>query len=425
MAENERPNPRRKFLKTGALAGTAAGAATFFPGAMPGAMGTAAAPAAANEVRSYRRLGRTDLKISDISFGTSRLRSDQENLIHMALDRGINYFDSAESYTGGQSELTLGKALQGKRQDVCLVSKTITRSNTSATRMMQDLDASLRRLRTDYVDVYMNHAVNSVNVVANPEWLAFTERALSQGKIRYTGISGHAGRLIECLDYALDNNLVDVVLTAYNFGQDPRFYEGLTRGIDWIARQPDLPRVLKKAKANDVGVVAMKTLQGARLNDMRPYERNGGTFAQAAFSWVLANPDVDALVITMTSEERINEYLGASGNRQVSHDARKLLDIYADLNGAHYCKHACNLCDGACPYNVPIADVLRTRMYATDYEDVDFARREYALLGDAASACLSCSGEPCRDACPNGIAIDQLCAPTHRMLARRPGEQLA
>ena len=79
----------------------------------------------------------------------------------------------------------------------------------------------------------------------------------------------------------------------------------------------------------------------------------------------------------------------------------------------------------ACPHDVPIADVLRTRMYATDYQDVDFARHEYALLGDAASACISCSGQPCQNACPNGIEINKLCAPTHRMLKTRSGEQLA
>ena len=71
---------------------------------------------------------------------------------------------------------------------------------------------------------------------------------------------------------------------------------------------------------------------------------------------------------------------------------------------------------------VPIPDVMRTRMYATDYQDVAFARSEYAMLATNASACIGCSGEPCQDACPNGIAIDELCAPTHRMLG--VGEQL-
>jgi len=59
----------------------------------------------------------------------------------------------------------------------------------------------------------------------------------------------------------------------------------------------------------------MKTLMGARLNDMRPYERGGATFAQAAFRWVLSNPRVDGLIVSMNSREAIDEYLGASGSR--------------------------------------------------------------------------------------------------------------
>ena len=87
------------------------------------------------------------------------------------------------------------------------------------------------------------------------------------------------------------------------------------------------------------------------------------------------------------------------------------------MNGTSYCRQACNDCAGACPYGVPISDVLRTRMYAVDYQDLDFARREYAELTSNASACLGCSGEPCANACSHGLNIAELCAPTHRILA--------
>jgi len=99
------------------------------------------------------------------------------------------------------------------------------------------------------------------------------------------------------MDYALDHDLVDVILCAYNFGQDPSFFERLTTRMDFVAVQPDLPRVLAKAREKNVGLVAMKTLRGARLNDMRPYEWDKATFAQAALRWVLAGTRVDALVI--------------------------------------------------------------------------------------------------------------------------------
>ena len=95
----------------------------------------------------------------------------------------------------------------------------------------------------------------------------------------------HGSHLVECLDYAIDKDLVDVILVAYSFGQDPTFIDKVRHTFHWAAIQTDLPRVLEKAKKKDVGVVVMKTLMGGRLNDMRPYERPGGTFSQAALRW--------------------------------------------------------------------------------------------------------------------------------------------
>ena len=371
---------------------------------------------AGGEVRRYVRLGRTELEISDVSFGSSRLRRGGEHLIHHALDRGINYFDTADGYSAGASENTIGRALQGRRDKVYIASKFQAGKDETRVSLMRALDTSLRRLRTDYVDVYFNHAVNDVARMANPEWHEFTAMAKRQGKIRFTGMSGHGPRLIECLDYVFDRDLVDVVLVAYNFGQDPSFLTNVTKSFR-LPRQPDLPRALAKAKSRDVGVVTMKTLMGARLNDMRPFETGGRSFSQAAFRWVLSDANVDALIVSMTEQGQIDEYLGGSGGLPVSSEDVALLERYAVANGITYCRHACSLCEGACPYGVPIPDVLRTRMYATDYGDVRFAREEYAKLEENAAACLSCTGEPCAGACPHGIDLPAFAPATHRMLA--------
>ena len=391
-----------------------------------GAAATAALPFAAHTateeitrpgvVKRYATLGRTGLKISDISFGSASLRNGQEHVVHHALDAGINYFDTAESYARSQSETTLGKALKGRRDKVVITSKTMTEPDTKTAELMARLEASLQRLQTDYVDIYMNHAVNDVNVMKNPHWRAFVAKAKKQGKIRFAGMSGHGGRLIECLDYTFDEDLADVVLVAHNFGQDPKFYESLTKDFDFVATQQDLPRVLAKGKAKNVGVTVMKTLKGARLNDMRPFETGGATFAQAAFRWCLSNPHVDAVVITMSDTDSVDEYLGASGWRKLAAGDMDLLERYAMLNGDSYCRHVCNDCEGACPYGVPIADVLRTRMYAVDYRDTRLAREEYGRLKVNAAACLACDGQPCANACTHHIPIDKFCAPTHRML---------
>lgn len=399
---------RRDFLRLGA----AAAALPF-----PAAAAEPAGPREAREVRRYVALGRTGLEISDISFGSSSLRPGQESLVHLALERGINYFDTAESYTGGDAETVLGRALKGRRDRAILTSKVMTRADSSAAWLMQALESSLERLQTDYVDIFMNHAVNDVDVVRNPEWRIFRERAQRQGKIRFAGLSGHAGRLIECLGAAFDDDLADAILVAHNFGQDPKFYERLTRSLDFVATQQDLPRMLARAKQRNIGVTAMKTLRGARLNDMRPYEKGGATFAQAALRWVLSNPHVDGAVITMTSAEKIDEFLGASGWRGLARGDMQLLERYAWLNRAGYCRPACNDCEGSCPRGVPIAEVLRTRMYAVDYGDPAQAREEYALLARNAQACISCDGAPCAKACTHGVPIDRFCRPVHALLA--------
>jgi uncharacterized protein len=399
---------RRRLLQQGMLAGLGLSTLSRKAAAQPASRGAV--------VQGYATLGRTGMRISDISFGASSLGAGEGDTVRHALDRGINYFDSADSYTGGNSETTIGEALRGKRDRVYLTSKTYTSPSDRYDSMMRSLEASLRRLRTDYVDVYFNHAVNEVARMKNPEWHEFTSRAKQQGKIRAVGMSGHAGRLIECLDYALDTDSVDVILVAYNFGQDPTFYQPFTRSLDFIARQPQLPRVLQKAKAKNVGVVAMKTLMGARLNDMRPFEKGGATFAQAAFRWVLSNKNVDALIISMKSPAEIDEYVGASGAQSAAGEDRPLLQRYVRMNGASQCRHGCSECLSACPYGVPIGEVLRTRMYAVDYRDPVLARSEYARLTTGASPCLSCTAQPCRGACPHGLPIERWLAPTHRSL---------
>jgi predicted aldo/keto reductase-like oxidoreductase len=397
---------RREFLRRGAVALLGAGAL----GATP-----SAPPVEPPRVRSYRTLGRTGLRVSDISFGSSR--TTDAGLVRYALDRGVNYFDTAEGYRGGRSEEAIGAALAGERQRVFLASKTEAAANGRAAEFMAALEGSLRRLRTDYLDVYFNHAVNEPERMRNPEWSEFTARAREQGKIRWRGMSGHGGRLVECLDFALDHDQVDVVLVAYNFGQDPAFYERFTRSFDFVAIQPDLPRVLAKARQKGVGVVAMKTLMGARLNDLRAHERPGGTFAQAAFRWVLAGPHVDALVISMTSPAQVDEYLGASGAGAPGDAELGLLERYWERNAASYCRHGCDACVASCPFGVAIPDVLRARMYGADYGDLPLARETYAALGAGAAACAGCVATPCLAACPHGLDVAALARAAHQRLA--------
>ena len=387
---------RRDFLRLGL--GSALGLGSL--------AGSTSHAAAEPQIRRYARLGKTELKISDISFGSAS--SSDPALVRHAFERGINYFDSAESYRGGNAEEAIGAALQGKRDKVILTSKTKAGASDTRMDMMQALEQSLKRLRTEYVDVYFNHAVNDVARMQNQEWWEFTALAKKQGKIRFRGMSGHGGNLVECLDYAIDKNLVDVILVAYNFGHDPKFVDKIRHTFHWAALQPELPRVLTKAKQKDIGIVAMKVLMGAKLNDMRPYENGKSTFAQAAFRWTLSSQYADALIVSMTDKSQIDEYLGASGDYKLRQGEVDLLNRYAQLQRSNYCQPACNACESSCPNNVEIAEVLRTRMYAVDYRDPLLAKSEYAALQTNAAACVSCVHQSCLNQCPNGVPIATL-----------------
>jgi len=399
---------RRKLLGLGAAVGA-------------GLVGRRAAAAAGDGGTPPRigrsvTLGRTGLRVSEIGFGSAS--SSDPALVRRALDRGVTFFDTAESYRGGRAEAAIGAALQGVPRDrYVLASKTRAGARETAAQMMQALEGSLKSLRTDYLDIYFNHAVNNVDRLRNRHWAEFTERATAQGKIRFRGVSGHGSRLVECLDFALDHDLADVVLAAYSFALDPDFSDRLRHTFHFVAMQPGLPRVLDKAKANNVGVVAMKTLMGARLNDVREHETEGRTFAQAALRWVLESPRVDAAVISMKTLDQIDEFVGASRHAGAQPQDLPLLARYAYRQNARWCRPGCDGCAGACPHGVEIAEVLRTRMYAVDYGDEALARNDYAALGEGASPCVTCRHEACRGACPFGLPIAALTRDTANRLA--------
>src|SRR5262249_1936555 len=155
---------------------------------------------------------------------------------------------------------------------------------------------------------------------------------------------------------------------------------------------PDLKEIFHDAHERGVGVVAMKTLKGAhhsQLADFSPSERE--SFAQAAFKWVLSNPDVSGLVVSMSKYEQIDEYLAASGQPLTMSDV-SLLEKYDRLIARAYCRPGCGECLDACPYDVPIDDVMRYAMYAENYGHEKEAMRLYARIDPARRAdhCVDC-----------------------------------
>lgn len=357
------------------------------------------------KVISYRPLGRTGFAMSDISFGCSGL-SDPA-VARRAVERGINYFDTSPDYSDAASERALGEGIRGTPRDTLfLVSKFCTpdghlASDTPVADVVAAVDASLQRLGTDYLDLVHIHAVNSLDRLMAPTIHEAFDRLRAAGKVRFLGVSSHTPDLETVMRHAVDSGRFDVIMVAYNFK-------------NW----PDLTTIFADAHARGVGVVAMKTLKGAQhtqLADFTPSERE--SFAQAAFKWVLANRDVSGLVVSISHFAQIDEYLYASGQPVTEADTA-LLEKYDRLVASDYCRPGCGDCLGACPYDVPVNDVLRYQMYAEHYGRERDAMRKYARL-DATRRADHCAGcaAPCESACEFGIPIRARLVRAHRQLA--------
>ena len=166
----------------------------------------------------YRRLGKSGLKVSEICLGTMTFGhgADETESIHMvnlSRDAGVNFFDTANSYGEGESEIILGKALKNRRRDAIVATKFFNPmgpgpndSGMSRVHIMQAIDDSLKRLQMDYVDIYYIHHVDTQTPIE--EMLRALDDLVHQGKVRYTACSNYqAWRLSEALWLSDSQNL--------------------------------------------------------------------------------------------------------------------------------------------------------------------------------------------------------------------------
>ncbi len=352
-------------------------------------------------IRSYRRLGRTNAMVSDISLGSGRI-GDAE-IARRALERGVNYFDTAPDYAETGSEKLLGEAIKGQRDKVFLATKFCVSdghlpNDTPVPKIIEAVEGSLRRLQTDYVDLIHIHSCDRVERLMAPNMHEAFDRLKEQGKARFLGVSTHTPNLEEVANKAIDSGRFDVMMLAYHFGMWPSF-----------------GHILDKAKEHDVGIVAMKTLKGAKHANLADFRDEAAAYSQAAFRWVLANPDVSCLVISFFKLQHVDEYLYASGAKIRDQD-HAMLQRYDQLIAGDYCQPHCGVCLSSCAYSLPINDVLRYRMYFKDYGWEKEGMRLYAKLEQNAAACVSCTA-PCTDTCPIGVPIKEKMLDAHRVLS--------
>lgn len=351
---------------------------------------------------AYRPLGKTGLKVSAVSFGVMRL--EDRAVLFEALDKGINLFDTAHVYKEGRSEELLGGVLKeygrGKAYVVTKVppyERGITGKRLRDTSTMEAmLEKSLRRLQTDYVDVLLLHNIEDPSWPKDEDMRLFLARQKQAGKARFVGISFHAqgSNFVDIVNESLKTRFYDVFLAAYNFKSPPSHAE-----------------VLRRARGQEVGIIAMKTQAGG-------YDKGvaGGLNPhQAALKWVLDKDFIDCAIPGMVNRLQLQQNIAAVGKKPGWSD-RKILDSYYRAIKNRYCVR-CGECASTCHAHVDIPSVHRSLTYWEGYGDLELARAAYGELSsrENAHACMDCSAPTCR--CANGIRIGERMRYAHRVLA--------
>jgi predicted aldo/keto reductase-like oxidoreductase len=357
-------------------------------------------------VKAYRRLGRTGVQVSDISLGTGAIRGENgEAIVREALSRGVTYLDTAPDYSGSGSEQAIGRALKGQdRSKLFLATKFCTPSGhlptgTPVATYKQAIEASLGRLGTDYVDLVHVHSCDEIDRLMDPNLHEAFDQLKQEGKARFLGFSSHTPNLAQVVARAIESNRFDVMMLAYHHGI-------------W----PSLGQLITRARTErDMGVVAMKTLKGAKHNGLVGWSDKAAAYSQASFKWVLSNPDVSCLVVSFFEPQHVDEYLFASGAPPTAHD-HALLREYDQRIAGTYCPPHCGACLDHCSEGVAVNDVLRYRMYFEDYGLEKRGIQQYARLAKNASACIDCAA-PCTGHCPVGLPIQQRMLESHELLS--------
>ena len=222
---------RREFItETGVtLAGT--GVLLSQLGSHP-AFGATTAPQEkkkAEQPMAYRTLGKTGLKVSEVSFGVMRLK--EPAVLHKAIDLGVNFFDTAHGYQNGNNEKMLGEVAKERGREKLFIATKVhpfqlqkEEEVPEEYRMLakktldEKFNESLKRLQTDYVDILYIHNIMDKSWPLNEDVLSFSEKAKKEGKARFVGISIHDPRcFVDAIDQALKAPVYDVILAWYNF----------------------------------------------------------------------------------------------------------------------------------------------------------------------------------------------------------------
>jgi aryl-alcohol dehydrogenase-like predicted oxidoreductase len=313
----------------------------------------------------YRQLGRSGLKVPVLSFGTGTFGGtgplfshwgttdarEAERLVDICLDAGLNLFDTADVYSAGASEEVLGAAVRGRRDKVLISTKTglpmgdgPNDAGTSRTRLLDAIDAALRRLGTDYVDLLQLHAFDAFTPVE--EVLQALDTLVRDGKVRYVGVSNFAGwQIMKSLAVAERHGYPRYVANQVYYSLVGRDYAhdlmplGLDQGLGALVWSPlgwgRLTGKVGRGRPLPAGSRLHETASfGPPVDDERLFAvvdaleavaaETRRSVPQIAIAWLLSRPTVSSVILGARNEDQLQQNLGAVGWELAPEHIRRL-----------------------------------------------------------------------------------------------------
>jgi L-galactose dehydrogenase len=299
----------------------------------------------------YRKLGKTDLNVSVVGFGCAPLGDifgtmdpkEGERAVHLAVDSGINFFDTSPYYGVTLSETRLGAALAGRRDKVVLATKCGRYGKAdfdfSAKRVIASIDESLQRLQTDYIDLFHIHDVEfgDVELIIN-ETVPALRQLQQQGKARYIGVTGYPPKVLRRIAEAVP---VDVLLTYCHYDLMNTQMEGVLtsfaeeRGIGLINASGLHMGMLTDQGPSDWHPASEAVKEAARK--AAAYCRShGANIAEVALRFCLDHPYVSSTLVGIGNTQQVEASLRLMGMATDQELVRQLETIIAPVFNAEW-----------------------------------------------------------------------------------------
>ena len=394
---------RRNFLKTVA----AAGACSALPTAKTKAEPNTPQVQSKKQKPQFpqvlkQKLGKTGVEVPCIALGTNRL--DNQAILRAALQWGITYWDTANSYVGGNSELEIGKFLTKKpeiRKDLFIASKA------SGAKTIADIDERLKtsfeRMNTTYIDLYYG-----VHGLSEPEQLTeelkqWVKEAKKQKLIRFFGFTCHKN-MGRNLAAAAKHDWIDAVMVSYNFR---------------LMQDEEIQAGIEACHNAGIAVIAMKTL-GRRTDHnieteedkklVGPFLQQGLTEDQAKIKVVLQDKRITTACVGMNNIAHLTINAAAAIDKtKLSKADIEALSEYARATCSGYCVGCAYICDAAAPETPYISEIMRYLMYYNSYGQHQYARELFAAIPPHIRAKLLTTDYSTAQArCPQHLPIAKL-----------------